>query len=188
MRGDAALVGGFSFRMSGRLYPADGCTLPVPLGRGGGDGESHIAVPDQATGDSPIWPALSAGKGIASAAEEWNGDRAMRFLIQHGEGDLVEEFPAISSAKRAPATGSVVEGADHRRFTERPTGGALSVSAELAVTLSFPRKREPIYRHRDDWEVGSRFRGNRSEKKGLGHAEPARPQWGLQAVQLSLGL
>ena len=41
------------------------------------------------------------GRGVHSA-EEWGGDRAMRFLMQHGEGDIVDEFPDIFR-KRAPA-------------------------------------------------------------------------------------
>ena len=34
------------------------------------------------------------GKGI-HAAEEWSADRSRAFLMQHGESDVVEEFPDI---------------------------------------------------------------------------------------------
>jgi hypothetical protein len=95
---DAAL-GGFSFRMSGRLYPADGCTCLFRSVEAEEMANRYLFLTKD--GRFAYLARVVGGKGIA-VAEEWNGDRAMRFLIQHGEGDLVEEFPAIF-AKRAPA-------------------------------------------------------------------------------------
>ncbi len=42
------------------------------------------------------------GKGVYTA-EEWGADRAMRFLMQHGEADIVDEFPDIFRKRRVVA-------------------------------------------------------------------------------------
>ena len=55
------------------------------------------------------------GRGVY-AADEWSGDRAMRFLLQHGEGDVVDEFPDIFRRRvPAPATAKVKKAASKER-------------------------------------------------------------------------
>jgi hypothetical protein len=54
--------------------------------------DGHFAYLDRVIG----------GKGVYSA-EEWSPDRAMRFLVEHGESDIVDEFPDIFRKRMAAA-------------------------------------------------------------------------------------
>jgi hypothetical protein len=83
---------GFSFRLGGKAYQADGVTC---LYRSV-DPEAMATQFLMLTKDGRFayLDRVIGGKGIY-AAEEWSADRAMRFLIQHGESDIVEEFPDI---------------------------------------------------------------------------------------------
>ncbi len=108
-------TGGFSFRLSGRLYPADGCTCLFRSVETEAMATRYLFLTKD--GRFAYLARAIGGKGIA-AAEEWGGDRAMRFLIQHGEGDLVEEFPAIFE-KHVPAP---VPQAKPRTVTVAPKG------------------------------------------------------------------
>jgi hypothetical protein len=89
----------FSFRLGGKAYQSDAANI---LYRGVyaeamatryliliGDG--RFAYLDRVIG----------GHGVQTA-EEWSADRARTFLMQHGEGDIVDEFPDIFR-KRAVA-------------------------------------------------------------------------------------
>ena len=92
----------FSFRLAGKLYAAESCTC---LYRGL-DAEALTTCHLFLTKDRRFayLARVIGGKGIYPA-EEWGHDRAMRFLIAHGEGDLVEEFPDVfrkRAAKPAP--------------------------------------------------------------------------------------
>jgi len=89
----------FSFRLTGKLYAAESCTC---LYRGV-DAEALTTCHLFLTKDRRFayLARVIGGKGVY-AAEEWGHDRAMRFLIAHGEGDLVEEFPDVFR-KRAVA-------------------------------------------------------------------------------------
>jgi hypothetical protein len=86
------MSGSFSFRLTGRVYAAENCTM---LYRGV-DAEAmttnHLFLTRD--GRFAYLARVIGGKGLY-AAEEWSADRAKRFLVQHGEGDLVEEFPEI---------------------------------------------------------------------------------------------
>jgi len=89
----------FSFRLTGKLYQAESS---VCLYRGM-DAEALTACYLFLTRDRRFayLARVIGGKGIY-AGEEWGHDRAMRFLLAHGEGDLVDEFPDIFR-KRAVA-------------------------------------------------------------------------------------
>jgi hypothetical protein len=85
-------AGGLGFRLDGKTYAAEKCTCLFRA----------VEVEEMVTrilfltrdGRFAYLGRVIGGKGT-QAAEEWSGDRAMRFLIQHGEGDLVDEFPDI---------------------------------------------------------------------------------------------
>jgi len=89
-----------SFRLTGRLYAAESSTM---LYRGV-DAEamttSHLFLTRD--GRFAYLMRVIGGKGVY-AAEEWSPERAKRFLEQHGEGDMVDEFPDIFR-KRPPAS------------------------------------------------------------------------------------
>jgi hypothetical protein len=97
VRGEG-VVGGFSFRLNGKMYAADKCTRLYRAV----EPEEMVTRILLLTRDGRFayLDRVIGGKGI-QAAEDWSADRAMRFLIQHGEGDLVDEFPDIFR-KRAP--------------------------------------------------------------------------------------
>jgi hypothetical protein len=82
----------FSFRLGGKAYQADGVTC---LYRSV-DAEAMATRFLMLTRDGRFayLDRVIGGKGVY-AAEEWSPDRAMRFLMQHGESDIVEEFPDI---------------------------------------------------------------------------------------------
>jgi hypothetical protein len=87
-----SVSGGFSFRLGGRIHPSDGVTC---LYRSV-DAEAMAMRFLMLTKDGRFayLDRVIGGKGVY-AAEEWSPDRAMRFLMQHGESDIVEEFPDI---------------------------------------------------------------------------------------------
>ncbi len=111
--GDGAMAG-FSFRLNGKLHAADKCTCLYRAI----DAEDMVSRALLLTRDGRFayLDRVIGGKGI-QAAEDWSGDRAQRFLIQHGEGDLVDEFPDIFR-KRAPAAPRVKD----RRIAASPQG------------------------------------------------------------------
>jgi hypothetical protein len=82
----------FSFRLGGRTYQSDGVTC---LYRSV-DAEAMATRFLMLTKDGRFayLDRVIGGKGVY-AAEEWSPDRAMRYLMQHGESDIVEEFPDI---------------------------------------------------------------------------------------------
>ncbi len=108
-------VGAFSFRLGGRLYAAERCTCLYRAV----DTESMVARVLLLTPDGRFahLDRVIGGKGL-QAADDWSGDRAMRFLIQHGEGDLVDEFPDIFR-KRQP---SVARQSKETRIAAAPKG------------------------------------------------------------------
>jgi hypothetical protein len=89
-----------SFRLSGKLHAAQSCAI---LYRGI-DAEAmttnHLFLtPD---GRFAYLARVIGGAGVY-AAEEWDHARAMRFLRQHGEGDIVDEFPDVFRKRAVPA-------------------------------------------------------------------------------------
>ncbi len=82
----------FSFRLGVKAYQADGVTCLYRAV----DAEAMAARFLMLTKDGRFayLDRVIGGKGV-HAAEEWSPDRAMRFLMQHGESDIVEEFPDI---------------------------------------------------------------------------------------------
>ncbi len=98
----------FSFRLTGKLFTAESC---ICLYRGV-DAEAmttnHLFL--TRGGRFAYLARVIGGKGV-HAADEWGPDRAMRFLLQHGEGDIVDEFPdifrkrpvAVATKARRPA-------------------------------------------------------------------------------------
>jgi hypothetical protein len=85
-------IGGFSFRLNGKVFQSESVTC---LYRGV-DPEAMAARFVMLTKDGRFayLDRVIGGKGI-HAAEEWSADRARTFLMQHGESDIVEEFPDI---------------------------------------------------------------------------------------------
>jgi len=101
------MSGGFSFRLNGKVLQSEGLTC---LYRST-DAEASmtrflILTKDRrfAYLERPV-----GGKGLPTA-EEWSADRARAFLMQHGESDIVDEFPDI--LRRRPV---VVEAARARK-------------------------------------------------------------------------
>ena len=91
-------MAGFSFRMSGRLYPADGCICLYRAIEAEEMGTRYLFLTKD--GRFAFLSRVIGGKGIP-AAEEWSPDRARRFLVEHGDGDLMEEFAVVF--RRRPA-------------------------------------------------------------------------------------
>jgi hypothetical protein len=108
-------MAGFSFRLNGKLCAADKCACLYRAI----DAEDMVTHALLLTRDGRFayLDRVIGGKGV-QAAEAWSGDRAKRFLIQHGEGDLVDEFPDIFR-KRAPAPPMRVK---DRRIVAAPKG------------------------------------------------------------------
>jgi hypothetical protein len=92
------VTGGFSFRLSGKIYQADNTTCLYRAV----DAEAMTTRFLLLTRDGRFayLDRVIGGKGVY-AADEWGGDRAQRFLMQHGEGDVVEEFPDIFRRRAA---------------------------------------------------------------------------------------
>ena len=86
------MTGGFSFRLGGRTYQSDGVTCLYRAV----DADSMATRFLMLTKDGRFayLDRVIGGKGI-QAAEEWSPDRARSFLMQHGESDIVDEFPDI---------------------------------------------------------------------------------------------
>jgi hypothetical protein len=96
---DAPVVVGFSFRLGGKSVQAEAATCLYRAV----DAEAMTTRFLLLTKDGRFayLDRVIGGKGVYGA-EEWSPDRAMRFLMQHGEGDIVDEFPDIFR-KRMPA-------------------------------------------------------------------------------------
>ena len=89
-----------SFRLNGKLYSLDRC---ICLYRG--TDPAAMTATYLALTPERRFAFLSRviGGGAILSAEEWEADRAKRFLADHGEGDIVEEFPdAFRKRSSAP--------------------------------------------------------------------------------------
>jgi hypothetical protein len=94
-----SVTGGFTFKLGGKTHLSDAATC---LYRSV-DAEAMTTRYLFLTKDKRFayLDRVIGGKGVYGA-EEWSPDRAMRFLMQHGESDIVDEFPDIFR-KRAVA-------------------------------------------------------------------------------------
>ncbi len=99
VKSDSTVTGGFAFRLSGKSYQADATTCLYRAV----DAEAMTTRFLLLTKDGRFayLDRVIGGRGVYPA-DEWSGDRAMRFLLQHGEGDVVDEFPDIFR-RRVPA-------------------------------------------------------------------------------------
>ena len=89
----------FSFRMGGRVHRSDSAMCLYRAVDPDALVTRHLMLTKD--GSFAYIERVIGGNGVY-AAEDWSPDRAMRFLMQHGEGDLVDEFPYIFR-KRAVA-------------------------------------------------------------------------------------
>ncbi len=88
----------FSFRLAGKTFQSDGVTC---LYRGV-DAEAMTARTLMLIRDGRFaYLDRAIGARGVFAAEEWSADRARTFLMQHGEGDIVDEFPDIFRKRQA---------------------------------------------------------------------------------------
>jgi hypothetical protein len=89
---------GFSFRLGGKVLQPEGLTC---LYRST-DAEAMTTRFLILTKDRRFayLERSVGGKGIQTA-EEWGADRARSFLMQHGESDVVDEFPDIFRPRAA---------------------------------------------------------------------------------------
>ncbi len=109
----APVTRGFSFRMGGKTYQADATTCLYRAV----DAEAMTTRFLLLTKDGRFayLDRVIGGRGVY-AADEWGGDRVMRFLMQHGEGDIVDEFPDIFRRRvPAPAAAKVKKAAAKER-------------------------------------------------------------------------
>ncbi len=94
------IAGDLSFRLNGKTLRAADC---ICLFRSA-DAEALLLRYLLLTRDRRF---VCLDRGIGGkgphAAEEWSPSRAQRFLIEHGEGDLVDEFPDIFRKRPAMA-------------------------------------------------------------------------------------
>ncbi len=86
------MTGGFSFRLGGRTFQSDGVTCLYRAVDTEGMATRFLMLTKD--GRFAWLDRVIGGKGV-HAAEEWSPDRARTFLMQHGESDVVEEFPDI---------------------------------------------------------------------------------------------
>ena len=89
----------FSFRLDGKSHQADAVTCLYRSVDAEAMSTNYLMLTKD--GRFAYLDRVIGGRGVHTA-EEWSADRAMRFLMQHGEGDIVDEFPDIFR-KRAPA-------------------------------------------------------------------------------------
>jgi hypothetical protein len=90
----------FGFRLSGKSYQSDGVTCLYRSVDAEAMATQYLMLTKD--GRFAFLDKVIGGRGVYTA-EEWSPDRAMRFLMQHGEGDIVDEFPDIFR-KRAVAS------------------------------------------------------------------------------------
>jgi hypothetical protein len=92
--------GSFSFRLGGKSHQSDAATC---LYRST-DAEAMTTRYLMLTKDGRFayLDRVIGGNGVYTA-DEWTPDRAMRFLVEHGESDIVDEFPDIFSKRMAAA-------------------------------------------------------------------------------------
>jgi hypothetical protein len=85
-------VKGFSFRFAGKVVQSDSLTCLYRQT----DAEASITCFLILTKDRRFaYLERPVGGNGLQAAEEWSADRARTFLMQHGEGDIVDQFPDI---------------------------------------------------------------------------------------------
>jgi hypothetical protein len=89
----------FSFRLNGKSHQSDAVTCLYRAVDAEAMSTNYLMLTKD--GRFAYLDRVIGGRGV-HVAEEWSGDRAMRFLMQHGEGDIVDEFPDIFR-KRMPA-------------------------------------------------------------------------------------
>ncbi len=112
-------VTGLSFRLGGKVIQAGVCTCLYRAA----DPEAMSAQYILLTRDGRFacLDRVIGGKG-PHAATEWSPARTMRFLVEHGEGDLVDEFPDIfrkrAKASMAAPKGRTISAAPKDRPTE----------------------------------------------------------------------
>ena len=106
---------GFSFRLAGKVHQAENATCLYRTVDAEAMATRYLMLTKD--GRFAYLDRVIGGKGVY-AAEDWSPDRAMRFLMQHGEGDLVDEFPDIFR-KRAVAPASA-KGKKPAASRERP--------------------------------------------------------------------
>jgi len=108
---------GFSFRLGGKVYQSESTTC---LYRGA-DTEAMATLYLMLTKDGRFayLGRVIGGKGGIHTAEEWSPERAQRYLMEHGEGDVVGEFPDIF---RKRVVAPVAEAKPGKVSTESPKG------------------------------------------------------------------
>jgi hypothetical protein len=90
----------FSFRLGGRTFQSDLVTCLYRSVEAEAMATRFLMLTKD--GRFAYLDRVIGGKGI-HAAEEWSPDRARAFLMQHGESDVVEEFPDIFRKRPAAA-------------------------------------------------------------------------------------
>jgi hypothetical protein len=104
----------FSFRLDGKVHQSEGATCLYRAVDPEAMATRYLMLTKD--GRFAYLDRVIGGKGVQHA-DEWNPDRAMRFLMQHGDGDIVDEFPDIFR-KRQPAP------AKARKLTRAPKDNA----------------------------------------------------------------
>jgi len=87
-----SVSGSFSFRLDGKSHQSDAVTCLYRSVDAEAMATNYLMLTKD--GRFAYLDRVIGGKGI-HAAEEWSPDRARTFLMQHGESDIVEEFPDI---------------------------------------------------------------------------------------------
>jgi len=97
---------GVSFRLAGKHIPLAACTCLYRAIDPSSMTTAYLALTKE--GRFAYLSRAVGGKGLHTA-DEWSPARAMRFLVEHGEGDLVEEFADIFR-KRGPVRKNAASG------------------------------------------------------------------------------
>lgn len=93
------MTGSFSFRLGGKTYQSDAVTCLYRAADSEAMATRYLMLTKD--GRFAYLDRVIGGKGGVHNAEDWNSDRAMRFLMQHGEADIVDEFPDIFRKRQA---------------------------------------------------------------------------------------